>query len=96
MGFHRKINVSFLAGNLPLGELRLCEGTVGNKVHPEDSGILPMPHLQTNVGPVLDYLVNLPRLTDVQYLHHSVHGTFDRMVAYANSGKTSNNSLLEN
>ena len=96
MGFHRKINIGFLAGSLPLGELRLCEGTVGDKVHPENSGILPMPHLQTNVRPVLDHLVDLGRLTDVHYLHHSVHRTFDRMVPNANSGEATDNCLLKN
>ena len=95
MGFHRKINVGFLAGNLPLGELRLCEGTVGDEVHPEDLCVLAVSHLQADVGSVLDDFVDLGCFYDLQHFTHSVHRTLDWMVANTDSDEASYDGLLE-
>ena len=54
-----------------------------------------MSDLQADVGSVLDHLVDLGRLTDIQYLGHAVHRALDWMVPNADPHKTSNYGLLE-
>ena len=95
MRFHGKIQVGVLAGLQQLSELRLREGTIGDKVHPEHFGVLPMTDLKTNVGSVLDDLVDFGCLAHIQYLSCSVHGAFVRIVPNTDPHKTSNNRLLE-